>query len=401
MTSPRVLGLSLLCGATTLLLTPAANAADWGSFDGSRMAYMAGALTGSAHSQLRTVIETEGDTVAAGTPTLTTEYLDTVDVFYTAMLYAGTGGASGDTLGSLSVEEAAALDAWVSAGGTLIMTVDSTGLKGDDFATIYDTWGTPYGIGDFVYDLTGPSTAAPLVDHPITADVTTYEWINRTIFSVGDDAMLLGYSTANQPFLAVLEPASGFAVGGRILVVGDHNIFANSGIASADNTQLAANIAAWANGECGNTLVEGDEECDDGNDVDDDACTNACLEGAGETTDGTTTGGDDSSTGSSSRGGSTGSGSTGSTGSTGGETTGAAETGSQETGAATDGPVTTGTPGSTDPESTSAGSTGGGDTDTEGFGQDDGGGCRVAGGPASGWLWLLGLGAFACRRRRG
>lgn len=401
-----------------MLVAPSANAADWGSFDGSRMAYMAGALTGSAHSQLRSAIETEGDTILDGTPTLTTEYLDTVDVFYTAMLYAGTGGASGDTLGSLSNEEAAALDAWVSAGGTLIMTVDSTGLKGDDFATIYDTWGTPYGIGDFVFDPTGPSTAAPLVEHPITTDVTTYEWINRTVFSVGDDAMLLGYGTANQPFLAVLEPASGFAEGGRILVIGDHNILANSGIASSDNTQLAENIAAWANGECGNTLVESGEECDDGNDVDDDACTNTCLEGGGETTDGTSTGGrdsstesgatdgtssgdDDSSTGRSSSSGSTGSGSRGSTGSAGGETTGAAETGSSETGAATDGPVTTGTPGSTDPQPTSAGSTGDGDTDAEGSGQADGGGCRVAGGRTGGWLWLLGLGAFAPRRRRG
>ena len=29
--------------------------------------------------------------------------------------------------------------------------------------------------------------------------------------------------------------------------------------------------------ECGNGFVEGDEECDDANDVDDDACSSACL----------------------------------------------------------------------------------------------------------------------------
>ena len=31
---------------------------------------------------------------------------------------------------------------------------------------------------------------------------------------------------------------------------------------------------------CGDTRISGDEECDDGNTVDDDACTNACLNAA-------------------------------------------------------------------------------------------------------------------------
>jgi len=43
---------------------------------------------------------------------------------------------------------------------------------------------------------------------------------------------------------------------------------------------------------CGDGVVEGDELCDDGNQIDDDACPNDCGGGTSMTTDGTSTGGD-------------------------------------------------------------------------------------------------------------
>lgn len=40
---------------------------------------------------------------------------------------------------------------------------------------------------------------------------------------------------------------------------------------------MAVTSCTWIPlGVCGNQLVEGDEDCDDGNDVDEDACTNEC-----------------------------------------------------------------------------------------------------------------------------
>jgi len=48
--------------------------------------------------------------------------------------------------------------------------------------------------------------------------------------------------------MVVLEAATGFPYAGRILVTGDHNMFTDSYIGSADNTQLANNIAVWACG---------------------------------------------------------------------------------------------------------------------------------------------------------
>ena len=84
-----------LLGAGLALFPAAASAATWGSFDTSRMAYAAGALEGSAHDDLRQLIADAGDTVATGTDTLTADYLDGVDVFYTGMLSGGTGMTAG------------------------------------------------------------------------------------------------------------------------------------------------------------------------------------------------------------------------------------------------------------------------------------------------------------------
>ena len=115
-----------VAAALALLLTPhAARAADcvWGSFDGTRVNYAAGVLSsGSGHTTLRGYIMANGDTVAAGTPTLTAAYLDTVDIFYTSLLNQQTGNLSG--------AEQTALQAWVAAGGTLIVSADIYQLPG-------------------------------------------------------------------------------------------------------------------------------------------------------------------------------------------------------------------------------------------------------------------------------
>lgn len=55
---------------------------------------------------------------------------------------------------------------------------------------------------------------------------------------------------------------------------------------TADSTTTGSGI-----GVCGNAVVEGDEECDDGNSNDADGCTNACTKGGATTTSTGTTGG--------------------------------------------------------------------------------------------------------------
>lgn len=204
----------------------------WGSFDSSRINYAAGPLNGSAHVTLRGIITSNGGTVAAGTPTLSASYLSDKDVFYTSLLNTFTGTLSG--------AEQTALQDWIAAGGTLIVTADIFPLPAyESFTSFYGVTGYT-DIGNCSFD--GNVVSA----HPITAGVTQYNYCTESTYTFGSDAMLLGDNGAGGDFMIVMEPGTGFSAGGRILVLGDHNMFTESYITGADNILMANNIAAWA-----------------------------------------------------------------------------------------------------------------------------------------------------------
>lgn len=289
--------LTLALAPLVLAPLPAA-AAVWGSFSASRIAYTTGPLTGDVHSQLRGFITDHGDTLADPTQALTAEYLATVDVFYTAMLSDGTGPTAG-AAGTLSLDEQAALTEFIAAGGTLIITPDSNGFDGP-FPIVYDSWTVDYGVTDYAF-VFGPGTGQPIIDHPITTGLRSYSLDGTTTFTYPPlSGQILGTAVSTEdPFLVVFEPASGFDVGGRMLVVADHNALTD-GLVESDlgNEQLAQNIVEWAAGECGNTIVEPAEECDDGNEDDGDGCDAMCLsEGVGTGGTGETGGTSDGSSG--------------------------------------------------------------------------------------------------------
>jgi hypothetical protein len=187
--------------------------------------------TGSEHDLLRAIIGANDGTVAAMTSTLTAAYLSGIDVFYTSLLNTTTGTLSG--------AEQTALANWIAAGGTLIVTADIFPLAA------YESFTSVYGVTGYTA-LSNAGTGAPVAAHDITAGVSSYDFVTESTFTFGANALLLGNNGLGSAFMAVLEPATGFNVGGRILVLGDHNIFTDSRIGNADNTLLAGNIAAWA-----------------------------------------------------------------------------------------------------------------------------------------------------------
>lgn len=265
----RALALGMLAAPLALASVPAA-AAIWGSFSASRIAYVTGTLTGDVHSMLRGYITDHGDTVADPTSELTPEYLATVDVFYTAMLSDGTGPTAG-------------------ALGTLILTPDSNGFEGP-FPIVYDSWTSDYGVTDYAF-VFGPGTGQPIIDHPITTGLISYSLDGTTSFTYPATGQILGTAVANDdPFLVLFEPATGFDVGGRMLVVADHNALTDGLLDDLGNQQLAQNIVSWAAGECGNAIVESVEECDDGNLESGDGCDATCISEGEATGTGTDTG---------------------------------------------------------------------------------------------------------------
>jgi MYXO-CTERM domain-containing protein len=367
--------LPLLLAPLAVAVAPAtASAAVWGSFTAGRIAYATGPLSGTVHEGLRGYITDHGDTLADPTIELTTEYLLGIDVFYTAMLSDGTGPTAG-ALGTLSPDEQAALAEFIAGGGTLIITPDSNGFEGP-YPSVYDSWISDYGVTDFtfVFDV---GMGQPVVDHPITDNLGSYSLDGTMTFTASASGQILGTAIGGEePFLVVFEPASGFDVGGRMLVVADHNALTNGLLGDLGNQQLAQNIVAWAAGECGNTIVESAEDCDDGNTEDGDGCDATCLsEGAG----------------------------TGDTGGTGGSSSGGLDdtAGSDDSAASEDTgtpPASTGTGEIT--SSTGPGQTGGTGDDAPADDEGESGcSCRSDGRPSPAVLWLA-VGFAVGRRRR-
>jgi|GEM_PF-2569922 len=226
-----------ICAAVSTVVLASALASvavaetQWGSFDASRINYPTGTLTGSAHSVLRSIIEANDGVVAAPTPTLTDQYLSGVDVFYTSLLSTNTG--------TLSDPEKQALRTWIIGGGTLIVTGDIFPLGA------YESFTAPYGVTNW-RALTNVGVGSPVAQHPITENVNGYGFNTESTYTYGNDAKLLGDNGRGDDFMIVMEPATGFTLGGRILVFGDHNMFTNGMINGNDNSTLAGNMAVWA-----------------------------------------------------------------------------------------------------------------------------------------------------------
>lgn len=222
---------TILLTCLSVLATSASGAVVWGSFDASRINYAAGPLTGTAHTTLRGIIEANGGAIGTATNELTSDYLSKVNVFYTSLLSTSTG--------VLSTNEQKALQTWIGGGGTLIVTADIFPLPA------YESFTSYYGVTGYTA-LSHSGDGKPVAQHMITNGVKTYHYVTESTFNYGGDAKLLGDNGLGNDFMIVMEPETGFNAGGRILVLGDHNMFTNSYINQMDNVLLAGNIAAWA-----------------------------------------------------------------------------------------------------------------------------------------------------------
>jgi hypothetical protein len=225
----RSSSLSLVLG---LLLSPIASTqCVWGSFDSTRINYAGGVLTnGASHVNLRNIITGNGGTLAPATATLTPQYLATVNVFYTSLLSTATG--------VLSAAEQAALQAWVTSGGTLIVTGDIFPLPA------YESFTSWLGVTGWT-SVSGCNVMGTIAaPHPVTVGITAFTYCTDSRFNHGSNALLLARNSTGANFSAVIEAST--SIRGRMLVFGDHNMFSDSYINQSQNTALATNFVRWA-----------------------------------------------------------------------------------------------------------------------------------------------------------
>jgi hypothetical protein len=233
---PEMIGTQLVTaaavGALTLGAAPAAGQV-WGCFDATRINYAGGVLNGGAnHTGMAGIITASNATLAAPTGVLSAAYLSGVDVFYTSLLT--NNGIP------LSPQEQADLQAWFGGGGTLIVTADIFNLPG------YDSFTSFLGVtGYSPFPVSG--TAVTVAAHPITAGVATAGFTSNAAFTYPPTALRIMDDGGGRVFCIVMDPSTGFAGPGRLVVLGDHNMFTNGFLGGADNTTLAQNLVAWAN----------------------------------------------------------------------------------------------------------------------------------------------------------
>lgn len=211
----------------------------WGGFDESRLNYEPGVLNGGfQHTVLAGMITASGGSLAAPTAELTPASLSGIDVFYTSLLM-GEGGP-------LSPSEQSALEAWLAGGGTLIVTADT--------AWTFNHWGytsftSAVGIGYFLgSNINDPATVVGA--HEITTGVGQVPFTTGIGLTFPATAQRLMDSSGGHPFCVVMDPTTGHAGPGRVVVIGDHNLFTNPYLGAGFNTRLAQNLIGWANGGC-------------------------------------------------------------------------------------------------------------------------------------------------------
>jgi len=218
----------LLAGASSV---GTAQPCNWGSFDASRTNYANAPLTGSVHTVFAGIINTAGGTVVSPTPVLTPGYLSGVDVFFTSLLDS--------TNGHLSAAEQSALKAWVAGGGTLIVTADYINISATD------TFTQSYGIG-YTNQQANVAAATTVGAHSQIAGVNVIDYAATVSINHGPDAQVLAIDENGLDFLIVMEPATGFVGGGRVVIWGDHSTLVNGLIGNADNAAFAINLVKWA-----------------------------------------------------------------------------------------------------------------------------------------------------------
>jgi predicted nucleic acid-binding Zn-ribbon protein len=211
----------------------------WGGVDASRL-FEDGAPyvleDGELLTTFRSLLVQAGVTIANMTGTLTENYLDGIDVFFTSHL--GTPGLSSD--------EQSAVDAFARQGKTLIAAdYLISGITPFVAAVGITNW---RGTTAAVTSSSSGSAQPTNHHHPITHGVENYGvYHNSKVFDMpAAGGLLLGEDGAGGDFMAVFEQTTCIDYPGRVFVMGDYFHFRDNNIGDYDNQVLLTNLIDWA-----------------------------------------------------------------------------------------------------------------------------------------------------------
>jgi hypothetical protein len=148
---------------------------------------------------------------------------------------------------SFSPDEVTAVLEFVRNGGGLLLA--------NDFNAPVNDIATPTGVTFLLGPSSGFTTVTEIVPgHPVTEGVSQIDWPIGTPLLVGSSATPLAY-LLGQPVMAYQEYGEG-----RILYIGDNELFSNYGINDPDNAVLLLNVTEWLCFDADGDEIRNDED---------------------------------------------------------------------------------------------------------------------------------------------
>ncbi len=190
----------------------------------------------SEAAALLTSLGITSDTARLSTDGLSSSWLDNIGVL--VMMGQSTDGA-------LSSAQAADLEAWVDAGGSLVfMGYHPTTAGCDMLDSLPSSWGMACNRSALGTSWGGAVTS--FATHPITSGLSSIYGAGGEYWTVSSPASAIATESGGSPVVVVVEPGDG-----RVVLFADEWAFYNAGTGSADisvgdNELFVDNIWSWA-----------------------------------------------------------------------------------------------------------------------------------------------------------
>jgi hypothetical protein len=130
--------------------------------------------------------------------------------------------------------EVDAIKAFVFNGGGLLVMGDNPATNPGNIQPVSQAFGTTVSVSSLGNSITNFST------HPIFAGISQIQFIAGGELSVTSPAGLIAWDASNKGAISVASYG-----GGKVLALGDINLWENDYIASANNQQFALNVFSW------------------------------------------------------------------------------------------------------------------------------------------------------------
>ncbi|MBN1295655.1 hypothetical protein JXA80_02675, partial [bacterium] len=179
------------------------------------------------YSELTALLTSLGFTVEANNSGILNLTLDSYDLIVISL---GSAWYS-----AYSPAEVTVLLTYIANGGSLLIMSDNLSCPNSNIAPVTSAFGVTSGSGNISGD-----TITTFAAHPIFSGISTLRIASAGEISAVAPSTEIAWSSTSQGFISVADLSPG-----RVIVIGDINLFENSYLSSYNNIPFAMNLFEW------------------------------------------------------------------------------------------------------------------------------------------------------------